>query len=111
MDPTALIGLATGGIGGLLGGNILGAATRAGAGTNSLVGIVGGALAAQFLGTGSADGGGVSQIGAIIGPLLGGGVDMSPSGLGGIVTNLAAGAGGGGILSIVIGILKRMMSR
>jgi len=102
MDPTALIGLATGGVGGLLGGNILGALTKSGAGTNSLVGIVGGALATQFLGP---------QVGGIIGPMLGSGVGMGATDIGGIVSNLAAGAGGGGILSIIIGLIKSMVSR
>ncbi|MEO0729280.1 MAG: hypothetical protein AAFY64_02740 [Pseudomonadota bacterium] len=102
MDPTALIGLATGGVGGLLGGNILGAMTKAGAGTNSLVGMVGGAAATYFLGP---------QVGGIIGPMLGAGAGMGATDIGGIVSNLAAGAGGGGILSIVIGVLKSMFSR
>ena len=45
----------------------------------------------------------------MVGGLIGGG--MGPMDLGGIVGNLADGAGGGGVLSLVIGLLKGMFSR
>ncbi|MEL6227232.1 MAG: hypothetical protein AAFR01_09465, partial [Pseudomonadota bacterium] len=46
---------------------------------------------------------------AHLGGLVGGGMGVTD--LGGIVSNLAVGAGGGGVLSLVIGILKSMFSR
>jgi len=92
-----LIPLATGGAGGLVGGNILGALFRKsgmGVGSSSLVGIIGGALATQFLGP---------TYGPMVASLVAG------SGFGDIIGNLAVGAGGGGVLSIVFGIIRSFM--
>ena len=94
-----LIPLATGGLGGLLGGNVTGALFRKsgmGAGSSSMVGIIAGVVATYFLGP---------TMGPIVGGLVGSG------GLESIIGNLLAGAGGGGLGSIVFGILRSMMSR
>lgn len=98
MDPTALIQLGTGALGGLLGGNILGQIGKGGVGTNSLVGIIGGAVATHFFGP---------QVGQLVGAVAGAGA-LDPMT---IVGNLLAGAGGGGVLGLVISVLRGMMSR
>ena len=97
----ALIPLATGAAGGLLGGNVTGALFRKsgmGAGSSSLVGIIGGALATQFLGP-------------TLGPMVGMAIGSGSLDLMSIIGNLAAGAGGGGVLGIVIGIVRSLFSR
>ncbi len=93
-----LIQLATGGVGGLIGGNILGAIFKRGAGVNSLVGIIGGALATQFFG---------AEYGPMIGGILGE-YGSDPTNLANIVGNLGVGAGGGGILGLVIGLVRSL---
>ncbi|MEL6299098.1 MAG: hypothetical protein AAFQ45_11060 [Pseudomonadota bacterium] len=90
--------LITGGAGGLVGGNIFGAMFRKsgmGVGSSSLIGMAGGALATQFLGP---------TIGPMVGMAIGsGGTDLMS-----ILGNLGAGAAGGGVLSIVFGIIRSM---
>lgn len=94
-----LIQLLTGGLGGLLGGNLLGAIFKRGAGVNSLVGIIGGALATQFFG---------AEYGPMIGNLVGEYAAGNPTNLANIVANLGTGVAGGGVLGIVVGILRSL---
>jgi len=92
-----LIPLATGGAGGLLGGNLLGALFRrsgVGVGSSSIVGIAAGAIATYFLGP---------TYGPMVGGLVGG------ADLGSILGNLAVGAGGGAGGSLIWGILRSVM--
>lgn len=92
-----LIPLATGGAGGLLGGNLLGSLFRksgVGVGSSSMVGIIAGAVATYFLGP---------TYGPMVGGLIGGG-DM-----GSIIGNLATGLGGGAGGSLIWGILRSVM--
>lgn len=91
-----LIQAALGGAGGLIGGNILGRIGKGGFGTNTLTGIIGGAAATYFFGP---------TYGPMIGGLVGGGD------LGSILGALGVGAGGGGILGLVISLLRGITSR
>ncbi|MEL7047520.1 MAG: hypothetical protein AAFO75_00925 [Pseudomonadota bacterium] len=96
IDPS-IIAAATGGAGGLVGGNILGALFRKsglGMGSSSLVGIVAGAAATYFLGP---------TYGPMVGGLAGGGD------IGSILGNLAVGAGGGAGGSLLLGIIRSML--
>jgi len=92
-----LIPLATGGLGGLLGGNITGALFRKsgmGIGSSSLFGIVAGAAATYFLGP---------TYGPMVGAMVPGtGIEL-------ILGNLAVGAGGGAGGSILAGLLRSML--
>ena len=93
-----LIPLATGGLGGLLGGNATGAMFRKsgmGAGSSSMVGIIAGAIASYFLGP---------TMGPIVGGLVGGG------GLESILGGGLAGLGGGAAGGLVMGMIRKMMS-
>lgn len=85
-------------ISGALGGNIAGAVLKnfsLGTLLNAVVGVVGGGLGSQLLGFGGAmmgaDGAGL-DIGALIGNVAGSGV-------------------GGGILMVIVGIVKNMISK
>ena len=92
-----LIPLATGGLGGLLGGNATGSMFRKsgmGAGSSSMVGIAAGAIASYFLGP---------TMGPIVGGLVGGG------GLESILGGGLAGLGGGAAGGLAMGMLKKMM--
>jgi len=83
----ALMPLITQLISGAVGGNVIGAVLKKfslGMVGNSIAGLVGGGLAGQFLG-----------------PMLGGGLPAE----------LGAAAGGGGILMVVIGLVKNAMSK
>ncbi len=94
-----LIPLATGGLGGLLGGNAAGAMFRkSGMNTasSSIVGLIAGALATQFLGP---------TLGPIVGSVIGSG------GLDAVLGNLLSGAGGGGVGAILFGLVKSMMNK
>lgn len=94
-----LIPLLTGGAGGLVGGNVIGAAFRnAGVTTasSSIVGVIAGAIATHFFGP---------TLGPIVGSIVGSG------GLDAILGNLLSGAGGGGAAAVILGIIKSMMSR
>jgi len=83
-------------ISGALGGNAAGALMKKlslGTVLNSILGIVGGGLGGQLLnllGVGTA----------------GGGLD-----LGGIITSIAGGGVGGGILLVIIGLIKKALSK
>ena len=83
-------------ISGALGGNAAGALMKKlslGTVLNSILGIVGGGLGGQLLnllGVGTA----------------GGGLD-----LGGIITSIAGGGVGGGVLLIIIGLIKKALSK
>ena len=94
-----LIPLATGGLGGLLGGGAAGSMFRNSgvtAGSSSVVGIITGAIATYFFGP---------TLGPIVGGLIGtGGIEA-------ILGNLLSGAGGGGVGTILFGIIKSMMSK
>lgn len=94
-----LLPLLTGGAGGAIGGNLLGGLLgKAGGGvaSRSLIGIVGGALATKFLGP---------TLGPMVGAAIGSGA-LDPMA---IIANLATGAGGGGVLTIVLGLIQSMM--
>ena len=83
-------------VSGALGGNAAGALMKKlslGTVLNSILGIVGGGLGGQLLnllGVGTA----------------GGGMD-----LGGIITSIAGGGVGGGILLVIIGLIKKALSK
>jgi hypothetical protein len=95
-----VIGLIIQLIAGGVGGNIAGAALKQynlGTLGNSIAGIVGGGVGAQ-----------------IIGALLGGGADATGAGAGGldigsIIGQIASGGVGGGVLMVIIGLIKQAM--
>lgn len=95
-----IIGLIIQLVSGAVGGNIAGAALRQydlGTIGNTIAGIVGGGVGAQ-----------------IIGALLGGGVEPAAAGAGGldigsIIGQIASGGVGGGILMVIIGLIKQAM--
>lgn len=60
---------------------------------NSVAGVVGGGLGAQI-------------IGAIVPGLLSGGLNVS-----GIVSSIAAGGAGGGVLLALVGVIRSMMQK
>ncbi|WP_395375232.1 hypothetical protein [Marinicella sp. W31] len=83
---------------GAVGGNVIGAiAKKLSLGTlgNSLVGILGGGIGGQLLG--------------MLG--MGGGEAAGAMDLNGILTNVAAGGAGGGVLMAVIGMVKKAMGK
>jgi hypothetical protein len=100
MDMATLMPFLVQAIGGLVGGNILGAATRGGGGIvgRSVIGVIGG-LAAGFAAGNVEAVGGVTEM---WGSLLGAG-EANSTHLG----NLITGAAGGGILGLVGGLLVR----
>ena len=81
-------------LGGAVGGNVAGGILKnlsLGTLGNSIAGILGGGVASQVL---------PGLLGAA------GGMDLA-----GILTQIASGAGGGGVTMLVIGIIKNMLSR
>ncbi|HUN12067.1 MAG TPA: hypothetical protein PLE50_07320 [Rhabdaerophilum sp.] len=83
-------------ISGAIGGNVAGKVMpKFDLGTlwNSVAGIVGGGLGAQI-------------IGAIVPGLLSGGLNVS-----GIVSSIAAGGAGGGVLLALVGVVRSMMQK
>lgn len=85
-------------ISGALGGNIAGSLLKKfslGTLGNSIVGILGGGLGGQLLGTLGAGGAGAA-----------GGVDI-----GSIVSSIAGGGVGGGVLMVIIGFIRQLMSK
>ena len=83
-------------ISGAVGGNVAGAAMKENSlGTlyNSVAGIVGGLGGGQLLG-------------AVMPALAGGGLDI-----GSIVGNIAGAGVGGGVLTVVVGMIKKAMSK
>lgn len=91
-----LIPLAAGAGGGLVGGNLLGSLFKTGRGSNSIVGMVAGAIATYFFG---------DTFGPMIGGLVASGM------LEQIIGGLATGAGGGGLATIVWGIIRSVLMR
>jgi hypothetical protein len=93
-----IIGLIIQLIAGGVGGNIAGAALKQydlGTIGNTIAGIVGGGVGAQ-----------------IIGQLLGGGADAGAAGsldIGSIIGQIASGGVGGGILMVIVGLIKQAM--
>ena len=94
-----IVGLIISLISGAAGGNIAGAILKnfnLGTVLNSVVGIIGGGLGSQLLGLGAmtagTEGGASLDIGAIIANVAGSGV-------------------GGGILMVVIGLIKKMIAK
>lgn len=94
-----IVGLIIQLISGAVGGNIAGSALKQynlGAVGNTIAGIVGGGVGAQ-----------------IIGALVGGGAEAAagPGGLdiGSIIGQIASGGAGGGILMVVVGMIKQAM--
>jgi hypothetical protein len=96
MDATSLIiQLASG----AAGGNIVGALLKKlslGAIGNSIVGVLGGGLGGQILGMLGASGTGQAASG----------LDISS-----ILSNVAGGGVGGGVLVAIIGVIRKMMSK
>jgi hypothetical protein len=88
-------------IAGAVGGNAAGAALKQydlGILGNTVAGIVGGGVGAQ-----------------IIGALVGGGTEPITAGAGGLdigslISQIASGGVGGGILMVIVGLIKQMMS-
>lgn len=85
-------------LGGAVGGNVAGAALKnysLGTLWNSVVGILGGGLGGQLL----------SALG-----LLGGGGESAMD-IGSIVANIASSGVGGGILMVIVGVIKKAMAK
>lgn len=104
MDAT-LLGLIIGAAGGLVGGNIFGALFhRSGntLATNTLIGLVGGALAVQFF---------ADDIGSTFGAVWGGYDASNALAAGSLITYAVAGAGGGAVLAVLIGLLNSVFAR
>jgi len=83
-------------ISGVLGGNAAGALMKKlslGTVLNSILGIIGGGLGGQLLD--------ILHVGT-----KGGGLD-----LGGIITSIAGGGIGGGILLVIVGLIKKSLSK
>jgi hypothetical protein len=95
-----IVGLIIQLIAGGVGGNIAGSALKQydlGAVGNTIAGVVGGGVGAQ-----------------IIGALLGGGAEAAAPGTGGldigsIIGQIASGGVGGGILMVIVGLIKQAM--
>jgi hypothetical protein len=95
-----IVGLIIQLIAGAVGGNVAGAAMKQydlGAIGNTIAGVVGGGVGAQ-----------------IIGALLGGGAETAAAGTGGldigsIIGQIASGGVGGGILMVIVGLIKQAM--
>ena len=100
MDMATYLPYVVQALGGILGGNILGALTRGGGGVmgRTIIGAVGGLAA----GWAAANVPAVGNIAAMWGGLLGDGDANS-----GHLANLITGAGGGGVLGLVSGLLIR----
>lgn len=84
-------------ISGAAGGNIAGALLKnisLGTVGNSIAGILGGAGGAQ-----------------VLGPLLGGVLGAGGGGMGDILTQVASGGVGGGVLMAIIGVLKSLLAK
>lgn len=93
-------------ISGAVGGNVVGAlAKNLSLGTlwNSLAGIVGGVGGSQLLGLLM---GGGTAVAASAATTAAGGVDI-----GSILTQVAAGGVGGGVLMAIVGVVKSMMAK
>ncbi|MCB0259816.1 MAG: hypothetical protein KDH97_20105 [Calditrichaeota bacterium] len=85
-------------IGGAVGGNVAGSLLKnynLGTLWNSVVGILGGGLGAQLLG--------------MLGILGGGG--GSAMDIGSIIANIASSGVGGGVLMVIVGLVKNMMGK
>lgn len=85
-------------IGGAVGGNVAGSLLKnynLGTLWNSVVGILGGGLGAQLLGA--------------LGVLGGGG--GSAMDIGSIIANIASSGVGGGVLMVIVGLVKNMMGK
>lgn len=96
MDPVSLlIQLASGAAGGNIAGSLLKNLSLGTVG-NSLAGLVGGGLGGQLLG-----------------PLLGGAMASGATALDpmAILSQVASGGVGGGVVMVVIGLIKSMMAR
>src|SRR5215470_17244472 len=100
MDMQTMLPYVVQAVGGLVGGNIIGGLTRGGGGVvgRTIIGAIGGVAAGYC--TGHVDA--VSHITSMYGSLLGDGTQNSM-----YLSNLITGAGGGGILGLVGGLLIR----
>jgi hypothetical protein len=95
-----MLGLLVQLISGAVGGNVAGAALKQfslGPLGNSLVGILGGGLGGQLLGMLGLGGAGA---------VAGGGLDMTS-----ILSNVAGGGVGGGVLMAIVGLIKQQMAK
>jgi hypothetical protein len=95
-DIMDLISLATGGLGCLIGGNVLGkiaGGRAAGVGPNSIVGIIGGIIGSYLLGP---------QLGPMVGPMIGTGLES-------VIGNLLGGGAGGAGLGLLWGLIRRFI--
>jgi hypothetical protein len=98
-----IIGLIIQLVAGAVGGNVAGAALKQydlGVVGNSITGIIGGGIGAQIIG--ALIGGGGGDATALTTP---GSLDI-----GSIVSQIASGGVGGGILMVIIGLIKQTMS-
>jgi hypothetical protein len=95
-----IIGLIIQLVAGAVGGNAVGSLLKQfdlGVAGNSIAGVIGGGVGAQ-----------------IIGALLGGGAGAGANGgldVGSIIGQIVAGGAGGGILMVVVGLIKQVMER
>ena len=95
-----IIGLIIQLISGAVGGNVAGAALKQynlGTLGNSIAGIIGGGVGAQIIGALVGGGAGTGMAGA-------GGLDV-----GSIIGQIASGGVGGGILMVIVGLIKKPM--
>jgi len=95
-----IIGLIIQLISGAVGGNVAGAALKQynlGTLGNSIAGIIGGGVGAQIIGALVGGGAGTGMAGA-------GGLDV-----GSIIGQIASGGVGGGILMVIVGLIKKAM--
>ena len=94
-------------ISGAVGGNVVGAlAKNLSLGTlgNSLAGVLGGVGGSQLLGM--LTGGGAAAAASAASTATAGGMDISA-----ILTQVASGGAGGGVLMAIIGVVKGMMAK
>ena len=97
-----IIGLIIQLVSGAVGGNIAGAAMKQydlGTIGNSIAGLIGGGVGAQI-------------IGALVGGGTGTGTDLAGAGgldIGSIIGQIASGGVGGGILMVIVGLIKQAM--
>jgi hypothetical protein len=86
-------------ISGALGGNIAGAVLKnfsLGTALNAVVGILGGGLGGQLLGLGA-------------GPVMG--AEGAGLDIGALISNVVGSGAGGGILMVVVGLIKNMLNK
>lgn len=92
-------------VSGALGGNIFGTLLKRyslGLIGNTLAGILGGGAAGQLLGP---------QLTAVLGPLVGSAAQIGGVGLGTILSDVASGTLGGGVVMTLAGLVRSMLAK